>query len=170
AECKLVANVLEKEQNCSGDLCRHAVNLSQDWLKTCREFEPAQLPRVEQLAAGFENRAGVSGGECAFEGVQLIDKGCPEAADCALVAQTWATKCSEHASPLVVSMIEKQVERETETPITLDTTSCEETFAKLTKSTECGNEFDCEEKVTKLKQYQVRCVDPRRPLPLDNAV
>ncbi len=169
-ECKLVVPVLEGEQKCSGDLCQHAINLGEDWLNTCHGFEPSQVPKVQQLVDTFKSRVKVSGGECAYEGMQLIDKGCPSAADCAVTAQKWATKCSKHASPLVVSMIEKQVERSTQTPIELDTTSCEEMFAKLTASTGCGNDFECEEKLGALKQYQLRCVDPNAPQPLDHAV
>lgn len=169
-ECKVVVNVLEGERTCSGDLCQHAINLGQDWLKTCRDFEKAQVPAVEKLVSTFRERLKVSGGECAFTGAELIDKGCPEAEDCAVYAQRWATHCSDHASPLIVRMIEKQVESSTQTPIKLDTTSCPEIFAKVTESVECGNDFECEEKLAELRDYQARCTDPNRPVPLDDAI
>lgn len=169
-ECKIVVGVLKKEQGCSGDLCRHAIHLGKDWLNTCKEFERGQVPAVTELLATFQKRARLSGGECAFRGAEFIDQGCPEAADCALLAQEWATKCSDQATPLVVTMIERQIERSTQTPVQLDTTSCAEHLAKLTKSPSCGNDFECEEKVAKLKNYRARCLDMNQPLPLDQAL
>lgn len=169
-DCKLVLDVVRGEQECSGDLCQHAINLANDWLRTCRELEKSRMPDVNQLVATLDARRKVSGGECAFQGEELISKGCPAAEDCAGYAQHWATGCSEHASPLVVRMIEKQVARSSQNPVHLDTTPCKEVLAKLTQSTSCGNDFECEAKVKGLKEYQARCVDPSQPEPLDDAV
>ena len=169
-DCNLVLDVVRGEHECSGDLCQHGINLANDWLRTCRELEKSRMPDVNQLVATLEARRKISGGECAFQGEELISKGCPAGDDCAGYAQHWATSCSEHASPLVVRMIEKQVARSTQNPVHLDTTPCKAVLAKLTQSTSCGNDFECEAKVKSLKQYQARCVDPSLPEPLDDAV
>jgi len=169
-ECGLVLEVLRGEQTCSGDLCQHAINLGEDWLKTCAKLEPSRSAEVQKLVGTYQNRSKQSGGECAFQGEQLIAKGCPAQQDCAVFAQGWATKCSEHASPLVVRMIEKQVTSSTQKTIQLDTTSCPEIFAKLTSAATCGNDFECEGQVAALKNYQARCVDPNQPQPLDDAI
>jgi len=169
-DCKLVIDALRGERNCSGDLCQHAQNLTKDWLEICGQLDGKRASEVQQLAARFEQRRKVSGGECAFQGEQLIMKGCPAEGDCASVAQHWATSCSEHASPLVVRMIEKHVSRSAQNPVHLDTTPCAKLLADLTESTSCGNDFECETKVKGLREYQTRCVDANQPQPLDDAV
>lgn len=169
-DCKLVVDVLRKEQSCSGDLCQHAQNLAKDWLAICAKLEGGHVSEVEQLAASFDARRKVSGGECAFQGEELITKGCPPEGDCTSVAQHWATSCSEHASPLVVRMIEKHVSRSAQKPVHLDTTPCAKLLADLTESTNCGNDFECETKVKGLGEYQTRCVDVNQPQSLDDAV
>lgn len=169
-ECKLVADVLRGEQSCSGDLCQHAINLANDWLGLCPSIEKGRVPEVNQLVTKLEARRKVSGGECAFQGEQLITKGCPADQDCAVAAQHWATSCASHTSPLVVRMIEKQVARSTQKPVHLDTTPCATVLAKLTEATDCGNEFECAEKIKGLREYQARCVDAKQPQPLDDAI
>jgi len=169
-DCKLVFDVLQAERSCSGDLCQHAINLGNDWLKTCGELEKNRVPAVNELVVTLVARRKVSGGECAFQGEELITKGCPAGDDCARVAQHWATTCSEHASPLVVRMIEKQVARSTQQPLQLDTTPCAKMLADLTESTSCGNDFECEAKVKSLGEYQARCVQAGQPQPLDDVV
>lgn len=169
-ECKLVIDVIRGERGCSGDLCEHAINLANDWLEACAGLEKRRAPEVKQLLAKLEQRRKVSGGECAFQGEELITKGCPAGEDCVDVAQRWATSCSNHASPLVVRMIEKQVSRSTQKTVRLDTTPCATVLAKLTQTTSCGNEFECQEKVAGLHEYQARCVDANQPQPLDAAV
>lgn len=169
-ECPLVADALRGEQSCSGDLCQHALDLAADWLKLCASIEKSRVPEVNQLVTKLRERRKVSGGECAYQGEQLITKGCPEEQDCAKAAQLWATTCATHTSPLVVRMIEKQVSRSTQQPVQLDTTPCPSVLAKLTKTMSCGNDFECEEKVKGLGEYRARCVDARLPQPLDDAV
>ncbi|HEU5076563.1 MAG TPA: hypothetical protein VFU02_20370 [Polyangiaceae bacterium] len=169
-ECKLVVDVVRGEQGCSGDLCQHAINLANDWLEACAALEKQRTPEVKQLVAKLDQRRRVSGGECAFQGEELIAKGCPAGKDCVDAAQHWATSCSNHASPLVVRMIEKQVSRSTQKTVRLDTTPCATVLAKLTQTTSCGNEFECQEKVAALHEYQRRCVDANQPQPLDEAV
>ncbi|HEY6723012.1 MAG TPA: hypothetical protein VI197_03245 [Polyangiaceae bacterium] len=169
-DCKLVADALRGEQSCSGALCQHGITLANDWLRLCASIEEARVPEVNQLVAKLEERSKVSGGECAYQGEQLISKGCPAEQDCAVAAQLWATSCASHTSPLVVRMIEKQVSRSTQKPVQLDTTPCATVLAKLTETTSCGNDFECAEKVKGLGEYRARCVDASLPQPLDDAL
>lgn len=169
-ECKLVADAIRGEQNCSGDLCQHGTNLADDWLRLCPSIEKSRVNEVKQLATKLHERRKVSGGECAYQGEQLIANGCPAERDCAETAQQWATTCASHTSPLVVRMIERQVARNTQKPIRLDTTPCPAILERLTASAHCGNEFECAEKLNGLRDYQARCVQPKQPQPLDDAV
>lgn len=168
-ECGIVREAVAAETKCQGELCQYGVNLGTDWLRTCRTIAPDQVSVVEQHVATMRQNTGQSAGQCGREAEQLIERGCPQAADCAEVAQAWATRCGEHATPLVVTMIEKRVERNNQAPIKLDTTSCDQIFAEVTKTTECSDDFDCQEKVDKLHAYQTRCATPGAPIPLENA-
>jgi hypothetical protein len=169
-ECGLVQQALAPETECKGEICEYAVNLAKDWLNTCKTIAPDQVSAVNQTLAALQQRARESAGECGREATLLVDRGCPEAADCAEVAQKWATRCADLATPLVVRMIEKQVERNTQTPTKLDVTSCDQMFAEVTKTTECSNDFDCQEKVDQLRAYQARCATPGAPIPLEQAL
>jgi len=169
-ECRTVAEALIPEANCHGEFCQYSLNLGQDWLNTCKSIAPDQVNAVEQLVATMKTSAETSAGECGREGQVLIERGCPNAADCTEVAQHWATRCGEHATPLTVHMIEKQVERNTQAPVKLDVTSCDQIFAKVTETTECSDDFDCQDKLDRLRAYETRCTTPGAPVPLERGL
>jgi hypothetical protein len=144
--------------------------LGQDWLNTCKTIAPDQVSAVEKLVTTMKKSVETSAGQCGREGRTLIERGCPNAADCGEVAQNWATRCGEKATPLTVHMIEKQVERNTQAPTTLDVTSCDQIFAKVTETTECRDDFDCQEKVDQLRAYETRCTTPGTPVPVERGL
>jgi hypothetical protein len=169
-ECRVVALALDDESKCKGEFCQYSINLGQDWLHTCRSIAPDQVSAVEAQLVTMRQSSQVSAGDCGREAREFIERGCPRSADCAQAAQHWATRCGTQATPLVVRMIEKRVERSTQTPTKLDVTSCEQIFAEITKTTECGNDFECQEKVEQFNAYQTRCTTPGAPIPVEQGL
>jgi hypothetical protein len=157
-ECKIVDKALEAEKGCSGSLCKYAVNLGKDWLHVCPRFDRARRPDVQQRVTDFESRTQQGKKQCELRAERMLVSECRASSDCAELAQTWATQCgAQFGTPLVLTIIEREVQRVTGKSVRLDPTSCDQEFDKVAEPPTCGDDFDCGARLEALERFRAKC-------------
>jgi hypothetical protein len=170
AECRVVPERLEREMRCQHALCRHGAALAKDWLASCRESAPERASSVEQRGAELTKRASRTPAPCEAEIADLVRDGCGERKDCREFVQSWATRCAEYSTPLVLRILEVAVERQAGEHVGIDGRSCGELFEPVSKAQSCDHEFKCQDSLDALETYRERCEPKGKPVDLAVAV
>jgi hypothetical protein len=160
AECQKVHAVVLGEQKCKQALCRHGAELARDFSRVCKDLMPDAVAQIERIAKELAGRGSAAATLCEREARQLMSGRC-EPAKCVETAQAWATRCAEEATPLVLRMIETNIERATgsEERVSLDARSCTALFGEVQQAAQCNQRFECEDQLGKVEEFRTRCVD-----------
>lgn len=163
AECRHLVEALSAEASCKGALCSHAASLSKDWLRVCKARTPDLVAGIEARAASLSTKAAQLPAPCEAEAQRLIGKSCEGERDCPKAVQSWATRCSDWSTPLVVRMLEVMVERKVGERTRIDGRGCAELLGDVAKAGACAQQFACQDGLPVIEQYAQRCVAPTRP-------
>lgn len=170
AECTKVVSRLDEEGVCKGQACTHAAALAKDWLVVCKSLTPEHVSGVERRASELGAKASEKPVPCDEEVKRLLDNGCGAGGACGEAAQSWATRCSESSTPLVLRMLEVHVERSAGERTKLDGRGCPELLSEVAKAGACVQRFACEDGLGAVDAYKQRCVSQSQPLTATAAV
>lgn len=170
AECRALATGLESEARCTGALCSHGASLGEDWLRVCKKLTPELSGDVERRVEDLRKKARTAPVACEQEVERLLKSGCGKREDCAGDAQSWATRCADFSTPLVLRMLEIAIERGGGERSQLDARACPALLADVQKAGACTQQFACQDGFAAIDTYRARCVSPARPISLTAAV
>jgi hypothetical protein len=175
-ECMEVLSWVQGEEKCKGALCVHARDLTKEWLARCSKIakkNDVDIEEVEALQKKYSSRSREDPSFCGAEAETIVKEGCGKDKTCQATADSWGTRCGKSdATPLIVRMLERSVERRLSEPrkVTLDIRSCDELQAGLTPAFHCGQQFECEKAIGQLNVYRDRCLQGGARPPLLTAV
>ena len=170
AECVALVETLKGEEPCKGALCSYGASLARDWLRVCKPLATELSAEVERREAALSAKAVQPPSPCEAEAKRLLFEACDGEADCASVAQGWATRCSVWSTPLVVRMLEVMAQRKLGERVRIDGRSCPALLAEVAKAGVCVHQFDCQEALPAIETYQRRCVSTAQPWTLTASV
>jgi hypothetical protein len=162
AECAHVLESVKGEETCHASLCEHGRDLADDWLQRCPKFTSKDtLAEVKELKEKLVTRATEKATDCGKDFDGILRDGCgAEDATCEAAGQRWATRCGKsEATPLVMRLLEKTIERKLSEPATieLDPRTCDELRADVAAVADCKDQFACAAALPKLESYRSRC-------------
>lgn len=169
-ECQSVSDWLGREQVCKGAFCKHGAALADDWMRSCERLEPRLVSDVERHRSELRAKARAAPAPCEAEVSDVLRNGCRNDPKCAELVQSWATRCAEWSTPLVVRMLEIAVERQTGEAFRLDARSCTDMFGELQKAASCNQQFACQDSLPAVERYRARCATAGKLPPLAAAI
>ncbi|PKN31422.1 MAG: hypothetical protein CVU63_24010, partial [Deltaproteobacteria bacterium HGW-Deltaproteobacteria-20] len=88
--CGLVAQWLDGEKQCTGEICVHARDLGKEWLQRCKKEAGDRLSVMQDLVGTFEERAELPPDACVQEGTGMLrTQACGDPEACEAQAQRW---------------------------------------------------------------------------------
>jgi hypothetical protein len=172
--CGLVAQWLDGEKQCTGEICVHARDLGKEWLQRCKKEAGDRLSAVQDLVDTFEERAELPPDACVQEGTGMLrTHACGEPEACEAQAQRWISHCgASYATPLFVLMLTRTLQRrfpdDPNKPaheVKFDTRSCNALAEAVAKGVGCDG-AECDTSVEAGEAWMDRCRKPEEKMPL----
>lgn len=156
-ECAAVAAHVVEEASCKAALCAHGAALARDWLRVCKDIAPSQAAELEKQAEVLDKKSVVMAAPCEEQVRGVLRNGCGERESCTEFVQSWATRCAEWSTPLVVRMLEVAAERQSGERVKIDARSCTDLLGEVEKHALCEQQFVCQDALPSIDTFKSRC-------------
>jgi len=169
-ECAAVATRVAEESECKAALCSHGAALAQDWVRVCKDVMPDRVADIERLGEALRKKSVVMAAPCEEQVRGVLRSGCADRANCSEFVQSWATRCAEWSTPLVIRMLEIAAERQAGERVQIDARGCPELLGEVKKVALCEQQFACQDSLPTIETYRARCQAGGKPPSLAAAI